>query len=198
MTVVRRVQTWQLIVIAILLTVVSVALLRSNSLEAVRLFEQVKRADKEGKDTTKPLVELQRYVSQHMNTQLERVSLEESYARDYQKALDKLGNSGGVNDAEYRQAELACRAELYRTGSFPAYAQCVSGRVGQVSPGENPLLKANMPKPEQYQFTFISPAWSFDLAGLSIVVTGVIWFIIAAKLLVQVLLFWMVRRRHES
>lgn len=192
-----RLKTWQLVVIALLLSAVSVALLRHNSIEAVRLFEAVKAADREGGDTTKALTNLQRYVSQHMNTQLERVSLEKRYQRDYQVVLEKAASSGTVNSPDYEAAQAACQAELARTGSFPAYAQCVSARVGGTAPGQNPELAANTPKPERYQYTFVSPVWSPDLAGIAVLVTGVIWLVISIKVGIQLLLMWLVRRQRQ-
>lgn len=198
LTVLRRLRTWQLIVIALLLTAVSVALLRQNSIQAVRLFEQVKQADREGRDTTEALTNLQRYVSNHMNTHLERVTLEETYQRDYQAALEKLANSGSTNDVNYESAQTACQAELSRTGSFPAYAQCVSNKVGQAAPGENPQLRAALPNPERYEYSFVSPTWSPDLAGFSLLATGAVWLGIALKVGTQLLFTWLVRRRHFS
>lgn len=193
LTMLRHVKTWQLVLIALILTAASIILLRENSMQAVRLFEAVKQADREGKDTTGPLKRLQRYVSTHMNTQLERVSLEKTYARDYQKALKKLTSSGSVNEVNYNAAQAACQPELARTGSFPAYAQCVSDRVGQVAPGENPLLRANLPKPERYQFAFVSPAWSADAAGITLLITGVAWLLIAGKLIARAVLALLIR-----
>lgn len=194
-TVLGHVKTWQLVVIALLLSVVSVALLRYNSIEAVRLFEAVKQADRDNADTIKALTELQRYVSQHMNTQLERVSLEETYARDYQTALDRLAKSGITNQVDYDAIQQSCQAELSRTGSFPAYAQCVSNQASQTAPGENPQLQANLPNPARYQYTFISPTWSPDLAGITLLLTGVFWVFIISKVGLRLLLQWLVRRR---
>lgn len=194
-TVLKRVKTWQLVVVALILTATSIGLLRQNSIEAVRRFETVKQADRAGEGTTEALTAMQRYVSGHMNTQLERVSLEETYARDYKAALEKLASSGGVNEVNYEAAQAACQAELARTGSFPGYAQCVSDRVAQTAPGENPILQADLPKPELYQFTFVSPRWSPDLAGITLLITGVVWLVVAFKVLARLVLMLILRRQ---
>lgn len=193
-----KVKTWQLVIAAVLLSGATIVLLRSNSIQAVRLFEAVKQTDKEDGNTNKALKDLQRYVSGHMNTQLDRVSLEETYARDYKAALEKLSSSGGVNDANYRDAEMTCQAELARTGSFPGYAQCVSARVGQTAPGQNPELAANLPNPARYQYTFVSPAWSSDFAGIMLALTGVAWLLIGCKTILQLIMRSLLRHRAHG
>lgn len=197
LTVLRGLKTWQLIVIALLLTAVSIGLLRHNSITAVRMFQQVKQADREGGEVYEELKELQRYVSHHMNTHLERITLEQTYARDYQAALDKLANSGGVNqNVDYGAAQQAC-AHLQNTAGYAAYAICVEDRLASMTPGENPALQRNLPEPARYQYSFISPAWSLDAAGIAFFITGAAWLIIALKIGLQLLLRWLVRRRWQ-
>lgn len=197
LTVLRGIKTWQFVAIALLLTVVTFALLRHNSTEAVRLFQVVKQADKDGGDAYTPLRELQRYISQHMNTQIERITLEKTYERDYKKAIDAAAASGTVNDAKYQETEAACREQFKINGSWPGFVQCVSNGVGQTAPGQNPLQNVNTPRPDVYQFTFDPPAFSFDLAGISLLVTGVMWLIIILKALFQLVLYLIVRRHHH-
>ncbi len=194
LTVLRRLRTWQLIVIALILTGISVGLLRSNSIEAVRLFESVKQTDREDKDVYVALNKLQHYVTSHMNTQLERVSLEKTFERDYQAAIDKLAHSGSIYDDQYDEAQLACRDQ--NRISYVAYSLCVERKLAEVAPGQDPLLKANTPKPELYQYTFVSPTWSFDLAGIVLAITVVLYLIIVCKLGLQFILYLIIRRRH--
>ncbi|MBL8160323.1 hypothetical protein JNJ66_07765 [Candidatus Saccharibacteria bacterium] len=197
--IIRGIRLWQLTLIAIFFTVSSVALLRANSIEAIKLFNDVKAADAALNDaeTQKALKRLHGYVSRHMNTQLDRISLEKTYQRDYQAAVAKVTHSGSTNDAKYQEAELACRDELRRTASFPAYAQCVSSRVGEVASGQDPLLQADLPQPYRYQYSFISPSWSPDAAGMTLLAALVLWFIIAVRFGIE-LFFVLMVRRHDS
>lgn len=197
---IRGVRLWQLTLIAVFFTAASVILLRSNSIEAIKLYNQVKAADARTNDaeTQQALKELQRFVSQHMNTQLDRISLEKTYERDYKAAVAKVTNSGSTNDAKYQEAELGCRDELRRTASFPAYAQCVSSRVGQVAGGQDPLLAADLPQPYRYQYSFVSPVWSPDAAGLSLLAAATIWLLIAVRFGVELVLLLLVRRRRDG
>lgn len=196
LTVLRQLKTWQLVVIALILTGVSIGFLRNNSIEAVRLFEAVKQADREGSDVYGALNKLQKYVTTHMNTQLERISLEKTFERDYQAALDRLAHSGSIHDDQYDEAQLACRDQ--NRISYVAYSLCVERKLAEVAPGQDPMIKANTPKTDLYQYNFVSPAWSFDLAGISLAITVVVYVIIICKLLLQLLLFLLVRRRRQA
>lgn len=195
LTVLRGVKTWQLVVIALILSTVTLGLLRHNSITAVRMFQDVKQADQQNKNPYKELRKLQQYVSHHMNTQLERVALEKTYQRDYQAALEKAANSGNVNKVDYQTAQNICNQQF--PGAYFEYARCVSDKVAQVAPGENPTIKENLPEPAEYQYTFVSPTWSPDAAGVSLLLTGVIWLFIVLKVTLQLLLKWLVRRRHR-
>ncbi len=198
--VIRGLKLWQLTLVAIALTAGGVLLLRSNSIEAIRLFNNVKAADVALNDaeTNKALHAFQQYVSQHMNTQLDRVSLEKTYERDYKAAVGKVTNSGSVNDAKYQESEKNCQAELRRTASFSTYAQCVANAVGQTAPGQDPLLAADLPQAYRYEYVFISPDWSPDAAGLTLLAAAVLWSIILARLLLELVLSLIVRRRHDG
>ncbi|HEX6462160.1 MAG TPA: hypothetical protein VFZ58_02700 [Candidatus Saccharimonadales bacterium] len=194
LTVLRRLKAWQLLIIAFILTAVSIGLLRSNSVEAVRLFDAVKQADREGKDVYGALNVLQKYVATHMNTQLERVSLEKTFERDYQVALDKLVSSGSIYDDQYDEAQMACRGQS--SISYVIYAKCVEQKLAQVAPGQDPIVKTSMPNADLYQYTFMSPTWSFDLAGVSVALTVVMYLVIVCKLGLQLTIFLIIRHHH--
>lgn len=192
---VRDLKTWQLVVIAIILSAVTVGLLRNNSITAVQMFREVKQADEQNEDVYKELRELQRYVSNHMNTHMERITLEGEYARDYQAALEEFAGSGGVNqNANYQAAQDAC-ASLQDAAGYVAYVRCVEDRLAQAAPGENPELEADLPQPERYQYSFVSPAWSADAAGLTLLLTGAIWCFIILKIVLELILKALLRRK---
>jgi len=194
LTVMRRLKTWQLIVIAVLLTAVSISLVRQNSIEAVRLFDAVKQADRDGGDVYGTLNKLQKYVTSHMNTVLERVSLEKTFERDYQAALSKVAQSGSISSDQYDEAQLACRDQ--NKISYVAYSLCVEKKLAEVAPGQDPIVRASLPKPEMYEYNFVSPHWSLDLAGVSVALTVVVYIIIVGKVGLQLVLMLIVRRRH--
>lgn len=192
----RGLKTWQLIVIALLLSAVTIGLLRHNSVTAVQMFNEVQRADQQGDNVYKELKELQRYVSHHMNTQIERITLEQTYARDYRAAIEDLAQSGGVNqNANYRAAQQAC-SDLQSSAGYIAYARCVEQRLAQAAPGQNPQLSADLPNAQRYQYSFVSPTWSPDAAGIALLITGVLWLIILFKIILQLLLRALLRQKH--
>lgn len=192
--VLKRLKTWQLLVIALILSAVGVGLLRSNSLEAVRLFNAVKQADESGGDVYGALNKLQKYVTTHMNTQLERVSLEKTFERAYQAELDRLASSGSIHDDQYDEAQAACRDQ--NRVSYVAYSLCVERKLAEVAPGENPLVSNNLPKTELYQYTFVSPGFSFDLAGFSVAITAALYLVIVVKVGASLVLYLIVRKKH--
>lgn len=196
----KGLKTWQLVVIAVLLSAVTIGLLRHNSITAINKFQQVQHADKTGDDVYKELRDLQRYVSHHMNTHIDRITLEYTYTRDYKAALEQLASSGGINqNADYKAAQEACAYLESERGhaAYVQYAKCVEEKLAQAAPGENPALDADLPKPVRYQYEFVSPVWSPDAAGWMVLATGVLWLIIIGKVLLQ-LLFWMLLRRKHA
>jgi hypothetical protein len=191
----RRVKTWQLCVILIPLLFVAATFLRLNNLGMIERRDAVLAADKSG-DKVKlqsSLIELQHYVSHHMNASLGQngIGLQATYNRDYNAALAKAAQSGISGDI-YQQANKICQAQ---GGSFNAYVQCVSSRVASAGQGSDKLKSAYLPQPSAYQYNFISPIISLDLAGLTTVLCLIVTGVILARLLVILLLRLILRWR---
>lgn len=168
----RRIKTWQLIIAIILLGSLSAFFLRQNNLQMVELRNLVKQADEQNKDVDKALLNLQHYVTSHMNTDLgEGVALQNSYERAYTAAVNAAANSANPNAALYAQAEAQCQPVFQRTRSFPAYTQCAADILSKLAPGQDALSNLKTPSPDLYKFNYVSPLWSPDLAGVTVVLT---------------------------
>lgn len=196
--VIKKAKTWQLIVILILCSFIAATFLRLNNLGMIERREAVYVADREG-DPVKiklKLVELQHYVSSHMNTSLGKgVSLFESYNRDYKKAVESAATATNPNSSVYQQASIECQArfqggaESFRND----YVTCVQNAVSSLS--EAQINAPQLPRGADYTYNFAPPLISLDLAGIFTVISVFLALFIILRLTLFYLLKWMIKRR---
>lgn len=166
---------------------ISATLLRLNNLGMIERRNAVIAADKAGdpQQIRERLMELQEYVTSHMNTDLGKgVYLTESYNRDSAKALEQASAATNPNSAVYQQASMTCRARFRGSAeSFRNdYVQCVVAEVGALSSGSDPASGVGLPKAELYRHDFVSPRWSPDIAGIFVLLTALLLLFIIAKI----------------
>lgn len=169
----RKIKTWQLLVLLIFALFISATLLRLNNIGMIQRREAVLAADKVGDDsiTADRLYDLQRYVSAHMNTNLgQGVYLENSYNRDLKEAYSSLSSTN-----IYAKVQNVCEPQFSAWST--AYVQCVVSELAKYPSGDN----ANLPDAEAYVYNYVSPVWSLDFAGLSVLITVVILIMILAR-----------------
>lgn len=198
LTVLRRVKTWQVLLAFLLLLGLAIFLLRQNNLGMVELRNLVKKADEENGDTRAALTNLQKYVTSHMNTDLGAgIFLEHTYQRAYDAALQAAANSVNPSSQVYKQAENECRAQ-FGTRSFQLYLQCVQQKVTSLAPGRDPLQDVKAPPAELFKYNFASPYFSFDLAGIVVLITALFGLLVAARIMGYFTLRWLLRRPRVS
>ncbi len=200
LTVIKRVKTWQLIILLVVCAVFGAFLLRQNNLKMIELRNLVTKADEDpAGDTKKALTDLQTYVSSHMNTNLGNgIYLQETYQRAYTTAVQAAVTATNPNSKVYEQVELECRPVYQRTHSFPAYTQCAHEKLGQLAPGQDALSSLKTPQIDLYHYNFISPLISFDGAGVFVILTGVIALLIVVRFIAYVMLRALLRTRRPS
>jgi hypothetical protein len=149
---------------------ISIASLRHNNTTMIELRNDVYAADRANGNVDAALNKLRAYVYGHMNTDLSTgisvkppVQLQYTYERLVSEA-EKNANKASL----YTEAENYCQALI------PASVS-VSGR-GRVSCVQDYIMAHGGSAPASipvslYEFDFISPSWSPDLAGWSLVVT---------------------------
>ena len=200
---VNAVKTWQLVIILLLGLLVSATLLRINNLEMVDRRQAVIAADEKGDDAAvkKALVELQRYVSAHMNTSLDKgVYRVKAYERDRDAAVANAASATNPQSEVYKQASIECRSrfvggvESFRND----YVTCVLDRVSALQGASNPSDAAMLPVADNYRYDYVSPAWTPDLAGFSLLFCALVTGVIVARLLTVGILHLMLRRRYRS
>ncbi len=199
---VRALKTWQLVVLLLLFSLGAATLLRMNSLGMIERRSAVLAADEKG-DMVKlksSLVDLQTYVSRHMNTSMGNgFFLTKTYERDRDAALASAGDATNPSSSVYQQASIECR-ERWKGGvaSFRNdYVQCVIERVSALSPaGDAAAIK--LPKADNYKITYASPLWSPDLAGFVVAICVLIVVVIVGRMVMILVLRAMLRRHYQS
>jgi hypothetical protein len=164
------VNPWLISILLLLSIVISIYSLRQNNLTMVRLRDAVYKADEQEGDVETALKKLREHVYSHMNTDLTSgdfaisppIQLKYRYERLLTAERERLED---INAKIYADAQAICEQKfgqgLLKTGRVP----CVQAYVAEHSVKEKPI-------PEQlYKFDFISPKWSPDLAGWSLVLS---------------------------
>lgn len=196
---VRRVRTWQLVVILFFMLLLAASLLRYNNLGMIVRRQAVITADTSGNKVAikASLVELQHYVSGHMNTSLGNgVYLEHAYEADRAAAVEAAANTSNPSSAVYQQASIECRSrfvggvESFRND----YVRCVIDRVSSLQAASD-APSVVLPRLDNYRYNFAPPLLSLDAAGAAVVICALLTGVIALRLLRALLLAAVLRRR---
>ena len=193
----QRVQTWQLVILLILSLVISATFLRINNIGMIERRTAVKNADEMGdQETTRErLFALQRYTTSHMNADTGDIYLEGQYNRDTKKAIDAASQGSSGTNINLL-ADQACKAQF--GGYSQAYVQCFAGELAKYPPGKNDIDKAQLPNVSLYKHSFASPLWSPDFAGLSVLISVLLVFMIVVRLISLVILRALLHRHYQS
>ena len=156
--------------------------MRQNNVTMLNLKQKVIIADEQDGDIEGALQELRSFVTTHMNTNMRNSgSLEPplQLVNEYNRAVADLKAKQNDQDSAnkvYQDAQARCE-----TGAIPltARAKCIQDYVSaNVGSTNEPLLPAK----ELYIFDFASPKWSPDLAGISLILSIFLVFIIIIRL----------------
>lgn len=171
-----------LITAFVFFSLLSIYALRDNNKTMMRLRDVVYTTDKQNGDVESALKNLRVYVYGHMNTNLHAgmasneppIQLVSRFNRVMVAEQARVANIGDANKI-YVEAQNQCeKASL----PLSVRAQCIQDYVTNNGSG---IPQINIPPKEFYTFDFASPAWSPDLAGLSIVITCIIGLIIISR-----------------
>lgn len=199
LVVLRRIRTWHLLILLVLLIALSAFLLRQNNLGMVERRNLVKQADEQNAGLAEALNELQHYVLTHMNTDLgEGIFLEHSHQRAYDAAVHEAASKVNPNSQAYKDVEATCRAQYVRNGSFSGYISCVESGLKAMSPGSDPLANVKQPAVELFKYNFVSPAWSLDWAGLAVLATLLTAVLVILRVAAYLLLRLLLRVKHKN
>lgn len=188
-----RVKTWQLLILALIFTGLSVYFLRQNNLTMIQLRSAVIAADEQGGDVSKSLLTLNDHVFHHMNTEIVRpIELVTTYNKQAQAAIEAANKSSGRDI--YAEATAACER---RGIPLTSVAQCAADYAAKNNPGVGPAT-INLPDKNRFTYTFATPFWTPDAAGISLAVTGVIILWCIARLFEYIMVRLIVRKRLRN
>jgi hypothetical protein len=171
--------------------IVALFALRHNNVHMMALKNAVYAADKNDGDTQKALQNLQVYVTSHMNTDLSAgddavyppIQLKYTYDRLVQQSSKNLAST---NTQLYNDAQKHCEAldstDFSGRNRVPCIQQYVKDHGASL-----PVIPDSL-----YKFDFVSPMWSPDFAGWSVVVA------ILGVLIVVVRLVGKKRLKHTA
>lgn len=151
-------------IVAIISAIVCLFGLRANNEHMVKLRNAVYTADQNNGNVTLSLQNLQAYVTRHMNTNLSTgngsiyppIQLKYTYQR-------LLANESAIaasnNSSLYTQAQNYCQGAIPTGFSGRYRVPCIEQYV------ENHDTNLPTVPDALYKFNFVSPTWSPDLAG---------------------------------
>ena len=182
----ESIKIWQLLTLVLISLIVSVFALRANNEHMNTLRNAVYTADKNNTNVQQALDTLQSYVIANMNTSLSggpnSIYPPIQLVYTYQRLVSKLGSqSSAANSHIYTDAEYYCQQKIPVGFSGRYRVPCIEQYITSHN-----LSAPNIPQ-SLYEFDFISPSWSPDLAGWSILVTGLLGIFVLIKL---ILLGW--------
>lgn len=192
----RRIATWQLVVALLIVLLSAAFFLRQNNVRMVELRNLVLQADEQQADVAGAIKELNEHVFSHMNTEIVRpIELVHSYNRQSQAVLEKASKGSGRDI--YAEATAACE----RQGIPPTtIAQCAANYALNNNPGIDPAA-VKLPEKDQFVYSFATPLWTPDAAGISLVLSAILILWLVARLIEYIgvrLLLKKRLRRHFS
>lgn len=166
----RGIKPWYFLLTALIFALISIAALRANNTTMLRLRDAVVAADQKNGDVEGALQDLRRHVYGHMNTDLSSgnnaikppIQLKARYERLAAADQERLKQA---NSAVTTQAEATCSAQFPATGYNAPRVACVQEYV------RTKASTASTIPDSLYKFDFVSPRWSPDLAGVSLVLS---------------------------
>lgn len=190
---VSSISYWWFVVVCIISGLTAVLALRHNNQRMIELRNHVFAVDKANGDIEGALRDLREFIYGHMNTELAagpnavRPPIQLKYRYERLQAAEKQRVSS-VNSNLYNEAQVVCERQypenLTTSGRIPCIKQYVDSRSTKEQPINDDL----------YKFDFISPRWSPDLAGWSIVLTVASALLFINRLAAE---YWLKRELHR-
>lgn len=180
----QRINVYVLVVILAVSITVCIFALRQNNLQALKLRDAVIAADKDNKDVEGALTELRTFMYSHMNTSLSSgpnaikppIQLKYSYERLVEAEQQRLTVE---NSKVYIEAQAECEKRFPKGLSGSGRIPCITDYVASRG-----VEQKNIPD-SLYKFDFVSPTWSPDLAGWSMLAAIVSGAFLVLRLLLD-------------
>lgn len=177
-------KAWYFLVPAVIFALLAVQGLRANYSKMVELREAVYVADQQNGDVEGALTALRSHVHGHMNTNLVSgrnairppIQLKARYDRLVAIETEKVKVQ---NTAISRTGEQACAQNFPAAGFNAPRVACLQDYMSTHA------VKTREIPDQLYKFDFVSPRWSPDLAGYSILLSGIFTILFTSRLLLE-------------
>jgi hypothetical protein len=193
-----NVKTWQLLIVLLVFVMLTAIFLRLNNLNMVEYRAALTAADKTG-DIAKVQTaakNLQNYVAHHMNTSTGRTALQSLYDQAA-KATIEASRPPEIPVDVHARAQEECMPNFRRYG-YVAWTNCVSEKVGVNSITDLNQNQQPPPSADAYYVEYASARWSFDLAGISLLICLLLAFAIVLRLVLTIILRITLKLKYRS
>lgn len=166
----RGIKPWYFLAVALISGLVAVIALRQNNLTMIKLRDSVVQTDKDNGDIEGALRKLREFVYAHMNTNLSsgnnaiKPPIQLKYRYDRLVAAEKQRVTE-ANAKIYTDAQAFCEKAIPEGLSGRGRVPCIQDYVGSHGLKEQPIPDG------LYKFDFVSPSWSPDVAGISLLIS---------------------------
>ena len=177
----RPINHWYFFGVFVISLVVGVYALRQNNLHMIVLRDSVNQADQQNGDVETALHNLREYIYSHMNTNLSSgpnaikppIQLKYRYER---LVGAEQRRAASVNAQVYSQAQATCEQQYPGSFSGGPRVPCIADYVTKHGATTTQSVPDSL-----YKFDFVSPFWTPDLAGWSLIVASIFLFLFVLR-----------------
>lgn len=205
-----QLKLWELVVLLVISLFISATLLRLNNIGMIQRRDAVEVADKSGEEVElmNRLYDLQRYVAAHMNASPGQVALDHAYKRAYDrdfKVFEETAQRSGSGNDVVQKVRQTCDNQAKQGGygrfwvrADPRYVSCINEEWAKYPSAAVSDVQFKPPSTAPYYQTFVSPLWSPDAAGWSVLVTVLLMVVVIVKAAVSGVIRYIIWRRYRS
>jgi len=189
-----HIKTWQLLIVLLLFIMLAAIFLRLNNLGMMERRNALIEADKTGDvaQVQEAARDLQNYVAHHMNTSTGRVALQTLYEQAYNKVIE-ANKTPEVENGDYQGAMIKCR-QIYPRGG-QNWAKCIADTVGV---SDVNITTEPLPSPDAYYADYAPARWSFDLAGISVLICFLLIIAIIFRMIFIIILKIILKFKYRA
>ena len=178
-TKIRPIKIWYVLALFVFFAIMSVMALRDNNLRMIQLRDEVYKADELNTDVEGSLQRLRQHVYNHMNSDLSAgnnvyppIQLKFTYQRLVAAEKERVKQATAQT---YTDAQRYCEQQNPTGFSGRGRVPCIEEYVKNHGATERKIPDA------MYKFDFVSPRWSPDLAGFSLIIAILSFVVLAIR-----------------
>ncbi|MDQ3159118.1 MAG: hypothetical protein M3P98_03235 [bacterium] len=174
----RSVFNWIFFVLFIIFGVIGIFAYRNNNIYAIELRDEIILVDEQNGDVETALDELRQYTFAHMNaglgssTQPQPIQLVHTYERLREAEQDRVSSA---NEKVVNDAQKFCEKKFPASTSGRSRVSCAQDYISDHGQESQPIQE------DFYKFGFVSPIWSPDLAGWSLLASGLFFILFVIR-----------------